>query len=66
MEVPQLWTWGQEVYELENSCVVDVAHLVHKLLDQLKVLRADTLGAVNQKHQVDVSRLAGWREKTLD
>ncbi len=36
-----------------------MSHLVDKLFHQLKILRADTLGAVNQKHQVDVGRLAG-------
>lgn len=36
-----------------------VPHLVHELLDQLKILRADTLRTVDQQHEVDVGRLAG-------
>lgn len=36
-----------------------MTHLVDKLFDKLKVLRANALGAVDQKHQVDVGRLAG-------
>lgn len=42
-----------------HECVVTLPHLVYKLFDQLKVLRADALGAVDQEHQVDVGRLAG-------
>lgn len=34
-------------------------HLINKLFDQLKVLGSDTLGAIYQKHKVDVGRLAG-------
>lgn len=37
----------------------NIPYLVNKLFDQLKVLRADALRAVDQKHQVDVGRLAG-------
>lgn len=37
----------------------NMPHLVNKLFHQLEILRADTLGAVNQKHQVDVGGLAG-------
>lgn len=36
-----------------------VAHLVDKLLDQLKVLWPNAFGAVDQENQVDVGRLAG-------
>lgn len=40
-----------------------VFHLVDKLLDQLKVLWPDTLGAVNQQHQVNVARPAGCQRR---
>lgn len=59
----QVWTYeiilqfGSKILSvLENT-----SNLVNKLFDKLKVLRADTLWAVDQKHQVDVCRLAGWR-----
>lgn len=34
-------------------------HLVDELFDELKVVRPDALGAVDQEHQVDVCRPAG-------
>lgn len=36
-----------------------VLHLVDKLFNQLKVLRTNAFGAVDQKHQVDVGGRAG-------
>lgn len=48
---------GEE--EERRVCEKKLVHLVDKLLDQLKVLRPDALGAVDQQHQVDVAGPAG-------
>lgn len=55
--------WKYEIILQFGSKMLSVlettSNLVNKLFDKLEVLRADTLGAVDQKHQVDVCRLAG-------
>lgn len=48
----------------KGVCEQKVVHLVDKLLDQLKVLRPDALGAVDKQHQVDVAGPAGWERRT--
>lgn len=52
-------TQSDEEEEEESVCEQKLVHLVDKLLDQLKVLRPDALGAVDQQHQVDVAGPAG-------
>lgn len=45
-------------------CEMKMVHLVDELLDQLKVLWPDALGAVNQQHQVDVAGPAGCERRS--
>lgn len=57
----QVWKY-ERILQLGSkmlSVLENTSNLVNKLFDKLEVLRADTLGAIDQKHQVDVCRLAG-------